>query len=157
VNESGISSNVFLLLSFCSSQGLISPPPEGRTWMCGHLEMVRHTTYMYVHTSSVLVSINVGCNGGVSPFAGRPFALELLNPHRARFNKAEVQQLQEVHTQRLCRVTHTQRLCRVTYTQCLLQGHTHSVSCRVTHTASLAGSHTHTHSISCRVTHTHRT
>uniref|UniRef100_A0A674D5E7 tRNA pseudouridine synthase Pus10 n=1 Tax=Salmo trutta TaxID=8032 RepID=A0A674D5E7_SALTR len=26
---------------------------------------------------------------------GRPFALELLNPHRARFNKAEVRQLQE--------------------------------------------------------------
>ncbi|XP_062303940.1 putative tRNA pseudouridine synthase Pus10 [Osmerus eperlanus] len=26
---------------------------------------------------------------------GRPFALELLNPHRARFNKAEIRQLQE--------------------------------------------------------------
>uniref|UniRef100_A0A674BF08 tRNA pseudouridine synthase Pus10 n=1 Tax=Salmo trutta TaxID=8032 RepID=A0A674BF08_SALTR len=30
---------------------------------------------------------------------GRPFALELLNPHRARFNKAEVRQLQETINQ----------------------------------------------------------
>uniref|UniRef100_A0A3P8ZZI6 tRNA pseudouridine synthase Pus10 n=1 Tax=Esox lucius TaxID=8010 RepID=A0A3P8ZZI6_ESOLU len=30
---------------------------------------------------------------------GRPFALELLNPHRARFNKAEIRQLQETINQ----------------------------------------------------------
>ena len=28
--------------------------------------------------------------------AGRPFAMELLNPHRSRLNKAEMKQLQEV-------------------------------------------------------------
>ena len=31
-----------------------------------------------------------------SSLTGRPFALELLNPHRARFDKAEIRQLQEV-------------------------------------------------------------
>lgn len=31
-------------------------------------------------------------------FLGRPFAVELLNPHRVKFNKNEIKQLQEVKT-----------------------------------------------------------
>ena len=41
------------------------------------------------------------CCDDVISWAGRPFAMEMLNPHRYRFTKTEMKQIQEVHTHSL--------------------------------------------------------
>lgn len=66
-----------------------SPRLAGRTWTCGRWETVR----LFPH----FLRLSSGSELPAPPFsAGRPFAMELLNPHRSRVSRAEMKQLQEV-------------------------------------------------------------
>lgn len=71
-------------------QVLTSPPPAGRMWTSGPLEMVRLV-------SKAWLCLRLKFDFPVLLWsAGRPFAMELLNPHRSRVSKVEMKQLQEV-------------------------------------------------------------
>lgn len=68
---------------------------NGKTHLLLSHTLHLHTNFYLCATELKFVSKRsyMSCFCG---FSGRPFALELLNPHRAKFNRTEIKQLQEV-------------------------------------------------------------